>query len=62
MSKNKIILTSDLLSQVGIVQQQLSLYNHSVLVEGKDFTKNGRNYIYYENAVITLKKYRSKTK
>lgn len=59
MKSNKIILTPDLLKQVGIVQQQLSQYNHSVLVEDKDYIKNGRNYIYYENAVKTLKKHRN---
>lgn len=60
MKSNKIILTADLLIQVGIVQQQLSQYNHTVLKEGKDYVKNGRNYIYFESAVKTLKAYRQK--
>lgn len=58
MKSNKIILTADLLTQVGIVQQQLSQYNHTALKEGKDYIKNGRNYIYFESAVKTLKEHR----
>jgi len=58
MKSNKIILTADLLSQVGIVQQQLSLYNKTALTEGNDYIKNGRSYIYFEQAVQTLKEYR----
>lgn len=60
MKSNKIILTRDLLKEVDIFQQQLSLYNHSVLIEGKDYVKNGRNYVYYQSAVNTLLNYRQK--